>query len=408
MRNRKYIFQRSGLVIGVLLLALWTTSCSEEKAYQNEVEYGDFTQSITETGELESVRERAFVMQRYGRYWYSMKITGMLEHGTVVEAGDSILQFDPANVQKFIIDKETQLESEEANLQKLLVQNTITRNGWSSTLKTEEATFTLKKLERDQSIFESEKTKQIKELEFKQAEISLNKVKRRIELSEVIAQNDEKIQKIKVARIKKEIESAYAILPQLTVRTPISGIFQIATKRRSREMLKIGDEVNFGNKIGNVPDLSQMKVLTTVSETDMDKVAVGQKVNVWLDALPDVTFEGEVTFVSKLCRESYWGSKKKVFDVDVEILESDQRLKPGMTVSCEIITAALSDVFFVPNNCIGFEDGRNYIYVSKGIGYDKIEVRLGARNNTHSEVLGNIKSGLSLIPANEIEQDKKE
>lgn len=408
MRIRRNIMQKSGLIMGTLSLALFMAACSKSNTYKDKIEFGDFTQSITETGELESIDERAFVMKRYGRYWYSMKIIGMLDHGTVVNVGDSIIQFDPVDVKKFIIDRQTRLENEEANLQKLLVQNSITRNGWASTLKSEEATFTLKKLEMDQSQFESDKIKKTKELEFKQAEISLNKVKKRIELSEVIAQNNEKIQRLWVKQIKGDIESAEAVLPQLTIRTPISGIFQIATQRRSREMLKIGDEVNFGNKIGNVPDLKWMKVLTTVNETDISKIALNQKVNVWLDALPDVTFEGKVSFISKLCRESYWGSKKKVFDVEVEILESDERLKPGMTVSCEIITAALTDVFSVPNNCIVSENGRDYIYVSKGVGSDKVEVRIGARNNTHSEVSGNIKSGQSLIPINEIEQQKND
>ena len=56
-----------------------------------------------------------------------------------------------------------------------------------------------------------------------------------------------------------------------------------------------------------------------------------------LDALPKVAFDGKVTYIGKLCRQKERNSRQKVFDVEVEILKPDERLKPGMTVSCEFL-----------------------------------------------------------------------
>jgi hypothetical protein len=56
-----------------------------------------------------------------------------------------------------------------------------------------------------------------------------------------------------------------------------------------------------------------------------------------LDALPKVAFEGEVIYIGKLCRPKERNSRQKVFDVEVKILKPDDRLKPGMTVSCEFL-----------------------------------------------------------------------
>ncbi|MBV5343024.1 hypothetical protein JZU68_05250, partial [bacterium] len=70
---------------------------------------------------------------------------------------------------------------------------------------------------------------------------------------------------------------------------------------------------------------------------DFLHVKLGQKVKVRLDALPKVVFNGEVSHVGKLCRLKDEKSKQKVFDVEVKMLVSDERLKPGMTVSCEYI-----------------------------------------------------------------------
>jgi hypothetical protein len=58
-----------------------------------------------------------------------------------------------------------------------------------------------------------------------------------------------------------------------------------------------------------------------------------------LDALPQVSFKGEVAYVGKLCRLKERNSKQKGFDVEVKLLEPDERLKPGMTVSCEVIVS---------------------------------------------------------------------
>ena len=102
-------------------------------------------------------------------------------------------------------------------------------------------------------------------------------------------------------------------------------------------MIKLGDDIYQGSNMGNVPNLTWMKANTTVGETDFMKIRMGQKVLVRLDALPKVKFNGEVIFIGKLCHLKDNKSRQKVFDIEVKILKSDERLKPGMTVSCEFI-----------------------------------------------------------------------
>jgi hypothetical protein len=90
--------------------------------------------------------------------------------------------------------------------------------------------------------------------------------------------------------------------------------------------------------MGNVPELKWMKVTTFINENDFLKLQVGQKVNVRLDALPELMFKGEIAYIGRLCRLREQNSKQKGFDVEVKILEPDERLKPGMTVSCEFLS----------------------------------------------------------------------
>ncbi|WP_163631794.1 HlyD family secretion protein [Paludibacter sp. 221] len=327
-------FKPSVLFFASLFLLFSCKSSDEKGKEQPLIKDG---KSIVETGELAAVNSKAFLLQRYGRYWWEMRIIGILDHGTIVQAGDSIIQLDPSDINKFIIDRESRLETELATLEKMYVNHANSLSDYESRIKSEEASFELKKLELESSRFESERYRKIKELEFKQAEITRAKEKRKMELAKIINANALKRQEINVRQIRTEIENAYAIIPQLTIRTPISGVFQIAQNRRTGALLKVGDNIYPGNSMANVPELKHMKVNTYINETDFLKIKTGQKVIVRLDALPKVTFAGEVAYIGKLCHLKDNKSRQKVFDVEVNILDYDERLKPGMTVSCEYV-----------------------------------------------------------------------
>lgn len=324
------------ILLSPVVFLVLTGACSSDK-HKNADTDTDKGRRIIETGELMAVDVRAFILQRYGNYWNRMKIIGLLDQGTKVEKGDSVIQLDPIEIKKYIVDVESNLETQKATIAKMLVDQSNRRNDLQSNLKNEQATFDLKKLELESFRFESEKARKIKELEFKQAEISIKKVKRQVELYEIIARNDMKVQSVRESQLISEIENARDILPQLTIRTPIDGIFQIGRSNRNNQMLKIGDEIYVGNMIGNVPNLRWMKVNTYINEHDFLKIKTGQKVDVRLDALPKVVFKGEVSSIGRLCRLKDEKSKQKIFDVEVKMLTSDERLKPGMTVSCEYI-----------------------------------------------------------------------
>ncbi|MDR2085954.1 MAG: efflux RND transporter periplasmic adaptor subunit [Dysgonamonadaceae bacterium] len=316
---------------------LWLAACGD-KPEAEESKTGK-EKNIVETGELAAVNNRAFVLSRYGRYWYEMRVIGILEHGTIVNPGDSIIQLDPTEIKRFIIERESNLETERANLEKLRVDQDNRINDLTTNIKNERATFNLKKIELESSRFETERLRKIKELEFKQAEITLAKEEQRLELAKTINYNELKIQEIRVSQVQNEIENAYALLPALTLRSPIAGVFQIAHNWRTGNLLKVGDNIYPGNNMANVPELSRMKVNTFINETDFLKIHLKQKASVRLDALPETVFEGEVSYIGKLChrKDRNNKSRQKVFDVEVLILKSDPRLKPGMTVSCEYL-----------------------------------------------------------------------
>jgi HlyD family secretion protein len=383
-------------MISIMLIKL-SSGCVRDTSDDFSVMSGYFRQSIIETGELEAVKSSSIVMPTIKwEYGYSYKIIGLVEHGSVVAEGDSVAALDPSSVHRYIIQKEEALENEMAAENKQMVQMENTIQELQAQLRSELATYNLKKLELERIKFESESKRKIKELEFQQATIRFENVKRNLESKSRQEEIDLSIHRIRVLQREAEIRDAKEALQKLTIYSPNNGVFQVAQNRWNRQFVRLGDATYFGSLIASIPDLSRMKVLSHVNETDISKVRTGMKVIVRLDALPAVPFNGIVTSVSKI---STIRDEKNVFLTEVEIMESDIRLKPGMTVSCEYICHEEDNGIFVHNSCLLKQDGQSWVFPVTGSKTERIKVDTGPSNNHHTLIFNSeLEPGQTLMP----------
>jgi len=381
------------------VLFMLPVSCSKKQGSGYSVLKGPFRQSVIETGELQAVNASTISMPRINYiYGYNFKIVGLAEHGKSVHKGDPVINVDPSSVQKYIIEKRESLENEIASANKLKAQLINNLQDLKAQLRNEQASYEIKKLEMQSSAFETPGKRKVIELEFRQSEIKLNKIKRNLELRPRLDSLDYRIQQIKVKQKENELKAAQETLDQMTVYSPLDGIFVIEVNYRTGQPIKIGDEVYLGNPVAKIPDIRTMKVKGIVLENDISKIKPGQNVIVRLDALPSVPFHGKINYISRVCVKQ---ENKKVFQTEVLISESDLRLKPGMTVSCEYITYEGEDEFYVPNNCILEENKHFYLFTRKRGKIRKTEVETGPSNNMYTIVSGDLRSGQALeLPEN--------
>jgi HlyD family secretion protein len=395
----KILRKRIILYLIVAVLSLSPTSCNRNDGSKYSVKKGPFRQSVIETGELQAVNASFLSMPRINYiYGYSFKIIGLAEHGKNVHKGDPVIIVDPSSVQKFIIEKSESLENEIASANKLRAQITNNLQDLKAQLRNEQASFDIKKLEVERSSFESAGIRRVIELEFRQAEIKLNKIKRNIELRPKLDSLDIQIQQIRVKQKENELKAAQETLTRLVVNSPLDGIFVVEVNWRTGQTIKVGDEVYLGNPVAMIPDIHTMRVKGFVLENDINKIKPGLNVIVRLDALPSVPFHGKITSVSKVCIQR---DDKKVFITEVLISESDPRLKPGMTVSCEYITFEGENELYVPSSCILEENKHFYLFIRKRGKLRKTEVNTGLSNNMYTIVSGDLRPGQALeLPEN--------
>jgi HlyD family secretion protein len=381
------------------VLCLIQISCNRAPESRYTVMKGHFRQSVIETGELQAVNASFLMMPRINYvYGYSFKVIGLAEHGKLVHKGEQVITVDPSSVQKFIIEKSTSLENEIAAANKLRAQITNNIQDLKSQYKNEKATYDIKKLGVERSGFEAVSIKRVIELEFRQAEIKLGKIERNLELKPKLDSLDLHIQQIKVMQKENELKAAEEDLAKLNVRSPLDGIFVVEENWATGQMIRVGDEVYLGSPVARIPDIRSMMVKGFVMENDFSKIKPGLKTIVRLDALPSVPFNGVISEVGRVCIER---DEKRIFPAEVVISESDPRLKPGMTVSCEYITYEGDDEMYVPNNCIMEENKHFYLFARKRGKLRKTEVKTGLSNNMYTIVSGDLTPGQALeLPEN--------
>ena len=413
MNTRNKLSRNSGIIPGIAMillipvLVILLVSCGKNNRNVSTVMTGSFRQSVIETGELQAINASYITMPSISwQYGYQFKIIGLAEHGKIVHKGDSIIKLDPSSVYKFILDGEDKLENELAAANKQVVQSENNIQELNAQMKSEQAAYDLKELEVERSNFDTDVKKKIKELEFQQATIKLNKVKRNLELKPKLDNYDRRIQRIRVIQRENDLKSAKETLKKFLVRSPLDGTFQVSVNQftQNPQNWRLGDSPYQGQMIASIPDIAKMQAKTYINEAEIKKVRPGMKVIVRLDALPSVPFNGTITSISKICLPR---DREKVFNVVVEISETDLRLKPGMTVNCEYILYETENDMYVPNNCLLRENGHSYIFLKRGGSTLKTEVQSGASNSYYTTIKGDVKPGQKLVPFESVLNDTK-
>jgi multidrug efflux pump subunit AcrA (membrane-fusion protein) len=364
----------------------------------DRVQKGSFKATVTETGELLAVSSKV-INPRFWQFWIygKAKIVALEEEGTLVKKGDFLAQFDTSNVARKLKESRAELEIAKADYEKLIVEQTSEIRKLEAQLETAKAALRLAVVDTQSVLFESPVKRKKSRIEYFMNELEVKKIERKINHTREIQKEDLLIQKAKIDKSQRAIETAKVTIDNFTLWATADGMIEYRRKRREKRKISIGDEIFPWESVIGLPDLSRMKVLAEVNESDISKIKLGQKTEVRLDAFPKVAFDGNIIFISKTCRRKERDSDIKIFDIEVLLDKSDPILRPGMTVSCEIAFAELEDVFHVPLAYIQEEKDGYFVYIKRGLKQRRIPVKLGPRNAKRVVIYGAVEDDDKLV-----------
>jgi multidrug efflux pump subunit AcrA (membrane-fusion protein) len=144
-------------------------------------------------------------------------------------------------------------------------------------------------------------------------------------------------------------------------------------------------------------DTSQIKFQGLVDEIDILKVKTGQKATISVDAVPNKTFTGTVSFISAYGTADTSNVVK--FNVTILLDPTDVELKGGLTATANIAISNIENALLVPVAAITTSTAGSFATViNEATGQtEKRQVTLGGQNQQFAEVLSGLKEGDKVI-----------
>jgi len=355
---------------------------SDNAAVIARVKRGAFKVTVTTSGEL---RARQFVQitvpsggQQAGVY--QMKISSIVPEGTVVKQGDVVAELDRTTVAPKLQEVSLALQKAEAQYEQAMLDSTLNLSTARENIRTMELGLEEKRLAQEQAVYEAPTVKRQAEIDYEKAQRALAQAK--TDYATKTEQAKAKMREVgaEVSRQRGLLKAVQDFMAGFTIKAPGPGMV-IYAKEWSGKKRTTGSQVNVWDPgVAQLPDLTHMESVTYVNEMDVRKVAVGQPVAITLDADPTKRLGGKVTTVANV-GEQRPNSDAKVFEVKVEVEQSDSTLRPGMTTGNAIETLRLDTALYVPLEALGSEGGVPFVYKQSGGRVEKDEVVTGAMND---------------------------
>ena len=143
---------------------------------------------------------------------------------------------------------------------------------------------------------------------------------------------------------------------------------------------------------------SAMTADISVSESDISSIQNGQNVRLSFSAFSSLDATGVVTQISPTGTSS--GSLVD-FTVTMTLKDPDKQLRPGMSVTAEIVTASAENVLMVPNTAIDEgSDGTYTVRVAQNgntADLQTVTVTVGIANDSYTEVKSGLTAGQVVV-----------
>lgn len=360
------------ILLALVLLLLWFAwrqwQGPEVPAYQ--LEQRPLVQRVVASGEVDSQS-----LAQVGS-----EITGVVKarhvrEGDAVRAGDLLIELH---------DEEQQARLREAAAAlRQLVQSQ--RPQTEAALR--EAQFNLAQASRERERREALVARQLLPAEqgeqARQAEISARSALQRAQAAAAAAApggSDEQL-------LQQRLAAARAALERTRIRARFDGVVQVRA-------VEPGDVVQPGTALLQIARADSREILVPLDEKELGPVAVGQPALIIADAYPTEVLEGRVSFIAPAV-----DTNRGTIDVHLELLESADFLRQGMTVSVDIRTASRDQALVIPNDALFNRrgDSAEVLRLAGGRLAERVPVRLGLRGTGLTEVVEGVGAGDVLL-----------
>lgn len=361
------------------------------------VERRDFLRTVSSRGELKSAES----VQIMAPQTPDLKIVLLAENGKPINEGDVVVQFDESSQEDMLVERETQVRQVDSEIKQAEAQHAITDE--RNEMLVMQARYNL-----ERAGLEASKQEILAEIEAEKAKIDVVIAEGELKKSETNAEASDMSQEADIDRLmerkgkaQRDLNLSRTYLGSMVLRAPRSGIVHILPNNRAqgsfgtaRPPFQEGDTVWTGASIAEIPDLDSLRVEFRVDEVDRGRVAEGQETRIRVDAVPDATLSGSVNWLSPIATLVFNRlPPEKNFPAHSGISDIDDRLRPGMSATVEVVVQRIQDVLVIPSKASTQIDGRPTVFVKDGAHYQQKHIEVAATNGTEIVVAEGLDEG---------------
>lgn len=170
---------------------------------------------------------------------------------------------------------------------------------------------------------------------------------------------------------------------------PISGVI-------AQRMAKIGNLIQLNSALFRIVDVSRVEATLNVPERELATMQAGAPVQVQIDALPGLTFNGRVDRISPVI-----DAGSGTFRV-VCAFEPDARLRPGMFGRVRVLYEQREDVLTVPRAALLEDDGEAAVYRVVDGKAKRTPVQLGYLSGEVVEIRAGLEAGDAVVTTGKV------
>jgi multidrug efflux pump subunit AcrA (membrane-fusion protein) len=374
----------------IRMVARVTASSSAVELPTTRVKRGRVTITVAARGELQGGNSEMLTVPQVGGG--TVAITYLREPGELVEAGDVVVQLDTTQQEYNLREAEADLAEAE--------QQVIKAQADSQALD-EETRYQVESTTADVKLAELDirKNPLLAAIVARQNVLALEAARNRQHQAEQDLNNKKAtasagvaIQQAALNRAKVMMGIAQNTIDGMTLKAKTSGYVNIQQNSNvligyyGMQLLpyQLGDNVNTGMAVAQIPDLENWEVSAQVGELDRGHLTPGQEVSVAVVALAGKTFPGHVKSLGGT-GGSAWD---RHFECRISLDQPSPELRPGMTSNLIITVETLENVIWVPSQALFESDGRTFVYLQTPAGFMPRDVTLVRRSESQAVLTG--------------------
>ena len=190
---------------------------------------------------------------------------------------------------------------------------------------------------------------------------------------------------VNVKRFEARVEAARLRLTRSEITAPVSGVIV-------QRDIEPGEVLGPGSPVAVLHDTAVLRATIGIPETDISFFSVGSPAAVSLDAYPDRSFDGRITYIAPTATRP-----RRSFEAEVEVENADGTLRSGLIVRTGLQRRVFEDAVVVARDALVERDGILHAFVLEDGTAGLRSITLGPDEDDRVVITAGLEVGETLI-----------